>query len=302
MPSDATQRPGGPRSPAASPRSPGSRASRPRGRPAGRPRGPTPSTARPPGTRSSPSTPRRPPSRARSTSATSSPTPTPTRWPASSACGARKVFYPMGWDDNGLPTERRVQNYFGVRCDPACPYDPDFVPPAEPPKEPVAVSRPNFVALCHQLTVEDEQVFEHLWRTLGLSVDWSHTYATIDERAGGCPSGLPAPGPRGQASSGGAHPVGRRLPHRGLPGRAGGPGAPRRLPPPALPPGRTPTAGGDRDHPARAAPGLRGPGGPPRRRALPPLFGTTVSPRCSGCGCRSWPTSWPTPRRGRASP
>jgi valyl-tRNA synthetase len=95
----------------------------------------------------------------------------------------RQVFYPMGWDDNGLPTERRVQNYFGVRCDPSLPYDPDFVPPGEPPKVPIAISRPNFVALCHQLTLEDEQVFEHLWRTLGLSVDWSHTYATIGERA-----------------------------------------------------------------------------------------------------------------------
>jgi len=95
----------------------------------------------------------------------------------------KQVFYPMGWDDNGLPTERRVQNYFGVRCDPSLPYDPDYVPPADPPKDPVAISRPNFVALCHQLTLEDEQVFEHLWRTLGLSVDWSHTYATIGERA-----------------------------------------------------------------------------------------------------------------------
>ncbi len=95
----------------------------------------------------------------------------------------KAVFYPMGWDDNGLPTERRVQNYFGVRCDPSLPFDPTFVPPAEPPKDPVSISRPNFVALCHQLTAEDEQIFEHLWRTLGLSVDWSHTYATISERA-----------------------------------------------------------------------------------------------------------------------
>ena len=38
----------------------------------------------------------------------------------------REVFYPMGWDDNGLPTERRVQNYFGVRCDPAIAFDPDL--------------------------------------------------------------------------------------------------------------------------------------------------------------------------------
>jgi len=93
------------------------------------------------------------------------------------------VFYPMGWDDNGLPTERRVQNYYGVRCDPSLPYDPAFVPPEKPPKPPIAVSRPNFVELCHRLTVEDEKAFEHLWRYLGLSVDWSMTYTTIERRS-----------------------------------------------------------------------------------------------------------------------
>ncbi|MFA5909479.1 MAG: valine--tRNA ligase [Vicinamibacterales bacterium] len=91
----------------------------------------------------------------------------------------KEVFYPMGWDDNGLPTERRVQNYFGVRCDPSLPYDPSFVPPEKPEKHPISVSRPNFIELCVKLTVEDEKVFEHLWRYLGLSVDWSMTYATI---------------------------------------------------------------------------------------------------------------------------
>ena len=40
-----------------------------------------------------------------------------------------EVFYPIGWDDNGLPTEKRVQNYYGVRGDASLPYDPDFVPP-----------------------------------------------------------------------------------------------------------------------------------------------------------------------------
>jgi valyl-tRNA synthetase len=95
----------------------------------------------------------------------------------------REVFYPMGWDDNGLPTERRVQNYFGVRCDPTVPYDASFTPPEKPGKDQVAISRRNFVELCEQLTGEDERVFEDLWRTLGLSVDWSMTYATIDERS-----------------------------------------------------------------------------------------------------------------------
>jgi valyl-tRNA synthetase len=93
------------------------------------------------------------------------------------------VFYPMGWDDNGLPTERRVQNYYGVRCDPSLPYDPAFQAPEKPGKQPISVSRPNFIELCNQLTAEDEKAFEHLWRHLGLSVDWSRTYATIDRRA-----------------------------------------------------------------------------------------------------------------------
>ena len=96
----------------------------------------------------------------------------------------REVFYPMGWDDNGLPTERRVQNYFGVRCDPSLPYDPDFVPPEKPDaKRQVSISRRNFIELCNQLVVKDEKVFEDLWRTLGLSVDWSQSYTTIGDVA-----------------------------------------------------------------------------------------------------------------------
>ncbi|MEM7337813.1 MAG: valine--tRNA ligase [Actinomycetota bacterium] len=102
----------------------------------------------------------------------------------------KDVFYPMGWDDNGLPTERRVQNYFGVRCDPSLPYDPDFEPPATEgtfpkgsDKRQVPVSRPNFIELCDRLVVEDEKAFENLFRLLGLSVDWSLLYATIDERS-----------------------------------------------------------------------------------------------------------------------
>jgi valyl-tRNA synthetase len=103
----------------------------------------------------------------------------------------REVFYPMGWDDNGLPTERRVQNHYGVRCDPSVPYDPGFTaertsnidrgPGAErtDEREPDPISRPNFVELCLHLTATDEQAFEALWRTLGLSVDWAMTYTTI---------------------------------------------------------------------------------------------------------------------------
>ncbi|HMF03214.1 MAG TPA: valine--tRNA ligase [Acidimicrobiia bacterium] len=93
------------------------------------------------------------------------------------------VFYPMGWDDNGLATERRVQNYYGVRCDPSLAYDPDFTPPEKPGKDAVPVSRPNFVELCERLTEIDEQAFEAMWRRLGLSVDWSLIYTTIGEGA-----------------------------------------------------------------------------------------------------------------------
>lgn len=95
----------------------------------------------------------------------------------------KNVFYPMGWDDNGLPTERRVQNYFGVRCDPSLPYNPDYRPPATPAKNERdfdQVSRRNFIELCEELAVEDEKVFEDLFSTLGLSVDWDLTYRTID--------------------------------------------------------------------------------------------------------------------------
>ena len=99
----------------------------------------------------------------------------------------RQVFYPMGWDDNGLPTERRVQNYFGVSCDPNVPYVAGLQPPfrGDPPKDhkPVPVSRPNFIELCEELTHQDEKIFEDLFRRLGLSVDWSLLYATIDERS-----------------------------------------------------------------------------------------------------------------------
>ncbi|MBT1177194.1 valine--tRNA ligase [Bifidobacterium callimiconis] len=98
------------------------------------------------------------------------------------------VFYPMGWDDNGLPTERRVQNYYGVRVDTSLKYDPDFKPPFEgtegkkiQAKDQVPCSRQNFIELCEKLTAQDEKQFEALWRELGLSIDWSQTYHTIGE-------------------------------------------------------------------------------------------------------------------------
>jgi valyl-tRNA synthetase len=101
-----------------------------------------------------------------------------------------EVFYPIGWDDNGLPTERRVQNYYGVRGDATQPYVEDFVPPQHGDSsgkgksaklsDQQPISRRNFIELCDVLTVQDEQAFESLFRRLGFSLDWDISYRTID--------------------------------------------------------------------------------------------------------------------------
>lgn len=98
----------------------------------------------------------------------------------------RNIFYPMGWDDNGLPTERRVQNYYNVRCDPHEQYVPGL--PIETASNdakhstPRKISRRNFIELCLKLTAEDEKAFKTLWRRVGLTVDWNQEYSTIDDR------------------------------------------------------------------------------------------------------------------------
>ena len=151
----------------------------------------------------------------------------------------KDVFYPMGWDDNGLPTERRVQNHFGVRCDPSVAYDPDFAPPASLPRR-----SPGGVAAELRRAVlasdrEDEEVFEELWRTLGLSVDWSMTYTTIGATSPAHLSAL-VPGllERVRPTSWRRHAVGRRLPDRRCTGRARGSRAPGRHESCPLPPCR----------------------------------------------------------------
>ena len=98
----------------------------------------------------------------------------------------RSVFYPMGWDDNGLPTERRVENFYGVRCDPSVPFVEGYRPPDKPAKKRQdfeAISRRNFIDLCEELTATDEQVFEDLFRLVGLSIDWTFTYTTVGPRS-----------------------------------------------------------------------------------------------------------------------
>ncbi|MGH3256892.1 MAG: valine--tRNA ligase [Streptosporangiaceae bacterium] len=73
-----------------------------------------------------------------------------------------RVFYPIGFDDNGLPTERYVEQAYGVRA--------------------VDMPRAEFVALCLAETQRTAARYEDLWRRLGLSLDWSLRYSTIDAR------------------------------------------------------------------------------------------------------------------------
>lgn len=93
----------------------------------------------------------------------------------------KTVFYPIGWDDNGLPTERRVQNYYNITCNPALPYDQNFKPEhnekdKSPRKE---VSRKNFIEACEMLTAADEGIFENVFKNIGHSYDWNIKYTTI---------------------------------------------------------------------------------------------------------------------------
>ncbi len=98
------------------------------------------------------------------------------------------VVYPMGWDDNGLPTERRVQNYFGVRAEPNVPYVENLNVRKRRKElgldkdEQLVVSRENFIELCHIVTAEDEKTYKELFNRLGFSIDWTEEYATIDDR------------------------------------------------------------------------------------------------------------------------
>ncbi len=185
------------------------------------------------------------------------------------------VFYPIGWDDNGLPTEKRVQNYYGVRGDASLPHDPGFEPPhrgdgkSTKAADEQPISRQNFIELCDELTVEDEKAFESLFRRLGLQPRLGHLLPHHRRPLPGHrPAGVPAqPPPRRGLPGRGPGPVGRHVPDRRRPGRARGPRLPRALPPGRLPRRRRP--GAHRDDPPRADPALRGPHRPPRRRALP---------------------------------
>ncbi len=73
-----------------------------------------------------------------------------------------KVFYPFGFDDNGLPTERLVERVKGVKA--------------------TDLPREDFWRLCLEVSANQEEVFKDLWQDVGLSCDWNEVYSTIDER------------------------------------------------------------------------------------------------------------------------
>ena len=95
----------------------------------------------------------------------------------------------MGWDDNGLPTERRVQNIFGVRIDSNIPYIKDLDIYKRKKElglkndDSLVINRQNFIEMCHKVTKKDEIVFKDLFRRMGYSIDWQDEYATIDNKS-----------------------------------------------------------------------------------------------------------------------
>lgn len=72
----------------------------------------------------------------------------------------KRVFYPMGYDDNGLPTERLVEKRLGIYA-----------------RE---VGRTAFIKKCLEVSEQAEKDYQALWQRLGLSIDWRRTYRTID--------------------------------------------------------------------------------------------------------------------------
>jgi hypothetical protein len=212
----------------------------------------------------------------------------------------KSVFYPMGWDDNGLPTERRVQNFFGVRCDPSLPYDPDFTAPPIPMA--TAQGRSEGRPCRHQPTQLHRTVQSNSRRGReGLRGALPHASGSRstgpddlrDHRRplpASQPAGVPRqPRRRGEAyQDRGTRAVGRHLPDRRGPGRTRGPRTTRapttssRSPAPATPP----TVWIDTTRPELVA-GVCRPRRPSRRRALPAATSAPpCAPRCSASRSR----------------
>lgn len=73
------------------------------------------------------------------------------------------VFYPMGFDDNGLPTERLVEREYGIKAN--------------------NIGREAFRKKCLEASEAFVTEYQWLWKRIGLSIDWRYSYRTIDERS-----------------------------------------------------------------------------------------------------------------------
>ena len=110
-------------------------------------------------------------------------TPIPTSSPATSGCEDGRSSTPWDGTTTGYRPRDGCRTISGSSATRRSVTTPVSKPRPGRPGHPCPISRRNFIELCNQLTAEDEQVFEALWRALGLSVDWSHTYTTIGEAA-----------------------------------------------------------------------------------------------------------------------
>ena len=218
----------------------------------------------------------------------------------------KRVFYPMGWDDNGLATERRVENYFGVRCEPALALRPRLRAPRDAPgDEAVRFRGATSSSSASNSPTLDEQVFKNIWRHLGISIDWSLEYSTISRaRPGRLPARLPrAAGARRGRLLGGARLCGTSTsaPRSPRPSwwTASGPRATTASPSSAS---TAPAPSRSRPPGPSCCPAAWRSSPTPTTRATPTWWARACSPRSSASRCRSSPTSWPTPRRAPASP
>ena len=218
---------------------------------------------------------------------------------------ARRCYYPIGWDDNGLATERRVQNYFGVRCDPSQPYQPGFAPPyrgdSPADHQAVPISRPNFVELCHELTAIDEAVFEDalpapraVVSTGRCSTRRSTTSAGARARSPSCAT-WPGRGlQRRRADACGTSTTARRSPRPRS--RTASARAPTTCSRSTAPDGDVL----DRHHPARAASSAASPSSPtPTTSATGRCSAPRCARRCSASRCPSSAIRWPSRTRAR---
>ena len=182
-------------------------------------------------TASTPSTRRRPPSAGRCTSGTCFPTPTPTSSRATSACAAAPCSIRWAGTTTACRPSGASRTTTACAAIRRCRTTRRSRAPATPAKQPIAISRPNFVELCATLTAEDEKAFERVWRHLGsvgrLGPDLR------DDRPPGAPRVAARVSPSARARrgvpAGGADAVGRGFPHRGRPGRARRSGNARRV-------------------------------------------------------------------------